>query len=142
MGPIYLDTANSLFDLDLGRGLLAIDDRDEAISYLIAAATDMYGRGASLIVALAGAASMDPELGRYYADVVADVALRNRRLLGVCRDREWIRDDIAFDDVVETTVVLSSAETYHRIVNHDGMSVDAYQRWLRRILDETELQHG
>jgi AcrR family transcriptional regulator len=132
----------SVFDLDLGRGLLAIDDRDEAISYLVAAATDMYVRGASLIVALAGAATVDPELGRYYADVVADVTLQNRRLLAVCRDRGWLRDDISFDDLVETTAVLSSAETYHRIVHHDGMSVDAYQRWLRRMLDETVLQHG
>jgi len=132
----------SVFELDLGRGLLAIDDRDEAISYLVAATTDMYRRGASLIVALAGAATVDPELGRYYAGVVADVTLQNRRLLGVCRDRGWIREDIPFDDIVETTAVLSSAETYHRIVNHDGMSVDAYQRWLRRMLDETVLQHG
>jgi AcrR family transcriptional regulator len=132
----------SVFDLELGRVLLAIDDRDEAISYLGAAVTDMYVRGASLLVALAGAASIDPELGRYYADVVADFTLQSRRLLGVCRDRGWIRDDIPFDDLVETTAVLSSAETYHRIVNHDGMSVDAYQRWLRRMLDETVFQHG
>jgi AcrR family transcriptional regulator len=132
----------SVFDLELGRGLLAIDDRDEAISYLVATLTGMYGRGASLIVALAGAATMDPELGRYYADMVADVTLQNRRLLGVCRDRGWIRDDIPFDDLVETTAVLSSAETYHRIVHHDGMSVDAYQRWLRRMMIETVFQHG
>jgi len=132
----------SVFDLDFGQGLLAIDDRDEALSYLVAAATEMYVRGASLIMALAGAATVDPELGRYYADVVADVTLQNRRLLGVCRDRGWIREDVAFDDLVETTAVLSSAETYHRIVHYDGMSVDAYQRWLRRMLDETIFQHG
>lgn len=127
----------SVFDLDLGRGLLAIDDRDEAISYLVTAATEMYVRGASLMVALAGAATMDPELGRYYADVVADVTLQNRRLLAVCRDRGWIRDDIPFDDIVETSAVVSSVETYQRIVHYDGMSVDAYQRWVRRMVDET-----
>ncbi|HKP41715.1 helix-turn-helix domain-containing protein [Mycobacterium sp.] len=133
---------DSVFDLELGRGLLAINDRDEAISYLVAAATDMYGRGVSLIMALAGAATVDPELGRYYADVVADVTLQNRRLLAVCRDRGWIRDDIPIDDIVETTAVLFSAETYHRIVHHDGMTVDTYRRWLRRMLDETVFQHG
>jgi AcrR family transcriptional regulator len=132
----------SVFDLDLGRGLLAIEDRDEAINYLVTAVTDMYVRGASLMMALASAATVDPELGRYYADVVADVTLQNRRLLGVCRDRGWIRDDIPFDELVETTAVLSSAETYHRVVYYDGLSVDAYQRWLRRMMIETVFQHG
>jgi AcrR family transcriptional regulator len=127
----------SVFDLEFGRGLLAIDDRYEAIGYLVAATTDMYVRGASLIMALAGAATLDPELDRYYADVVADVTLQIRRLLGVCRDRGWIRDDIPVDGIVATTAVLSSAETYHRIVHHDGMSVDAYRAWLRRMLEET-----
>lgn len=131
----------SVFNLELGQGLLAIDDRDEAIDYLVAAVTDMYVRGvSSLIVALAGAATMDPKLGRYYADVVADVTLQNRRLMGVCRDHGWIRDDVPFDEIVETTAVLSSAETFHRIVHHDGLSVDAYRIWLRRMLAETVFQ--
>jgi AcrR family transcriptional regulator len=132
----------SVFDLALGQGLLAIDDRDDAISYLVAAVADMYGRGASLLMALAGAASMDPEVGRYYAGVVADFTLQNRRLLGVCRDRGWVRDDIPFDDIVETAAVLSSAETYYRIVHYDGLSVDGYQRWMRRMLGETVFQQG
>jgi hypothetical protein len=71
---------------------------------------------------------------------VADITLQGRRLLGVCRDRGWLRDDIPFDDLVETTAVLTSPETYQRIVYHDGLSVDAYQNWLRRMLNETVLK--
>ena len=126
-----------VFDLELGQRLLAVGDRDEAFSSMISVLSDMYGRGASLWLALAGAATMDPELGRYHADGVADITLQDRRLLAVCRDRGWLRDDIPFDDLVETTAVLTSPETYQRIVNHDGLSVDAYQKWLRRMLNET-----
>jgi hypothetical protein len=34
----------------------------------------------------------------------------------------------------------SRPETYQRIVYHDGLSVDAYQNWLRRMLNETVLK--
>ena len=128
---------DDVFDLELGQRLLATGDRDEAISSMISALSDMYRRGASLWLALAGAATMDPELGRYHAEWVADITLQHRRLLAVCRDRGWLRDDIPFDDLVETTAVLTSAETYQRIVHHGGLSADAYQKWLLRILNET-----
>ena len=132
----------SVFDLDLGRGLLTIDDRDAAITFMIDTLTDMYSRSASIWLALAGAATMDPELASYHNDLVANITLQGRRLLGVCRDRGWLRDDIPFDDLVETTAVLTSVETYQRIVHHHGKSVDAYQKWLRRMLDETVFARG
>jgi AcrR family transcriptional regulator len=130
----------SVFDLDLGQRLLAIDDRNEAIGFMIASVTDMYVRAAPLWLALAGAASIDPELGGFYSEVVADLTLQDRRLLGVFHDRGWVRDDIPFDDVVETVAVLTSVETFQRIVHHDGISVNAYQQWLRRMLTETVFQ--
>lgn len=128
---------DDVFDLELGQRLLAAGDRDEAFSSMISVLSDMYGRGASLWLALAGAATMDPELGRYHAEWVADITLQNRRLLAVCRDRGWLRDDIPFDDLVATTAVLTSPETYQRIVHHSGLSAVAYQKWLLRMLNET-----
>jgi AcrR family transcriptional regulator len=127
----------SVFDLDLGRGVLAIDDRDAAITFMVDWLTDIYVRVAPMWLALAGAATTEPELASYHTDLVANITLQDRQLLGVCRDRGWLRDDIPFDDVVETTAVLTSVETYQRIVHHDGLSVDAYQKWLRRMLNET-----
>ncbi len=128
---------DDVFDLELGRRLLAAGDRDEAFSFMISALSDMYRRGASLWLALAGASTMDPELARYHAEWVADLTRQNGRLLAVCRDRGWLRDDIPFDDLVETTAVLTSPETYQRIVHLDGLSVDAYRNWLLRMLNET-----
>jgi hypothetical protein len=55
----------------------------------------------------------------------------------VCRDRGWLRDDIPFDELVETTAVLTSPETYQRLVHHCGLSANAYQKWVLRMLNET-----
>jgi AcrR family transcriptional regulator len=127
----------NVFDLDYGQGFLAIDDRDAAITYLITTLTDMYVRAAPIWLALAAAATMEPELAGYHTNLVANVTLGGRQLLEVCRDRGWLRDDIPFDDIVQTTAVLTSVETYQRVVHHEGKSVDGYQKWLRRMLDET-----
>jgi AcrR family transcriptional regulator len=128
---------DDVFDLELGQRLVAAGDRDDAFRSMISVLSDMYGRGASLWLALAGAATMEAELRRYHAEWVADVTLQGRRLLEVCRDRGWLRDDIPFDDLVETTAVLTSPETYQRIVHHGGLSADASQKWLLRMLNET-----
>lgn len=126
-----------VFDLEMGQRVLAIGDPDEAIDYLTTEVCEMYARGAPLWLALAGAATMDPELSSFHADAVAGVTYQYGRLMGVCRDRGWLRDDIPFDELVETAAVLASVETYQRIVHHDGLGVEAYQKWLRRMLTET-----
>ena len=54
-------------------------------------------------------------------------------------ERGWLRDDIAFDELVETAVVISSMETYIRMVHRDGWTLDAYRNWFRRMLDEAVL---
>ena len=60
-----------------------------------------------------------------------------RRLFGVCRDRGWLRDDLSFDEIVETVSVLCSVETYLRVTHHDGWTRARYRKWLRRMLAET-----
>jgi hypothetical protein len=60
----------------------------------------------------------------------------SRRILEVYRDRGWLRDDVPFDELVETTAVLGSVQTYLRITHRDGCRVAAYRTWLRRMLAE------
>jgi hypothetical protein len=60
-----------------------------------------------------------------------------RRILDVYRDRGWLRKDLPFDELVATTAVLASVETYLQITHRDGWSVAAYRTWLRRMLAET-----
>ena len=98
---------------------------------------EMFKRIAHLALALIGAASSDPELDRYLTDTRASVNLQLRRILDVYRDRGWLREDVPFDELVATTAVLASVETYLQITHRDGWSVAAYRTWLRRMLAET-----
>jgi AcrR family transcriptional regulator len=128
----------NVLNLDIGRKMLAINDRWKALDFVVAAVTDVHRRTARLAPALFGGASADPEMDRYVEDFMAGIHLQARRVLEVYRDRGWLRDDVSFDELVETfVVVLGSPETYIRIVHRDGWSVDAYRAWCRRMLSET-----
>ncbi len=127
----------NVLNLDVGRKLIAIADPTEALDFLAATVTDVNTRTSQLALALFGGASSDQELDRYLHDFLAGVNGQARRVLEVFRERGWLRDDIPFDELVETTAVLCTVETYLRITHRDGWSVDAYQAWCRRMLAET-----
>lgn len=126
----------NVLNLDVGRRLTAIDDREKALDFLIAAQTDVHQRTGQLALALIGGAGADPELDKYLNDVLGSINLQTRRLLDPFRDRGWLRVDVPFDEIVETTAVLCSVDTFLRITHRDGWSVEAYRTWLRRMLDE------
>jgi AcrR family transcriptional regulator len=126
----------NVFNLDVGRRMLAVDNCTQAADALAAMQSEVFERIAHLASALIGAASSDPELERYLSDTRASVNLQIRRILDVYRGRGWLREDVPFDELVETTVVLASVETYLQITHRDGWSVAAYRTWLRRMLAE------
>jgi AcrR family transcriptional regulator len=126
----------NVFNLDVGRQLLAIDEYEQAVTFVVAAVTDVHERTAPLAPALFGGANADPELERYLNDLLASVNVQIRRILDAFGDRGWLRVDVPFDELVETTAVLCSVDSYLRITHHDGWSVDAYRSWCRRMLAE------
>ena len=127
----------NILNLDVGRELIAIDEPLEALDFVVSAVTDVHNRTAKLAPALFGGASSDPELDRYLHEFIAGINGQARRVLETFRDRGWLRDDVPFDELVETTAVLCSVEIYLRMVHRDGWSADAYQAWCRRMLAET-----
>jgi AcrR family transcriptional regulator len=127
----------TVFNLDVGRRMLAVDDCTKAADAFAGLQSEVFERIAHLASALIGAASSDPELDRYLTDTLASVNLQIRRILEVYRNRGWLREDVPFDELVETTAVLGSVETYLQITHRDGWSVAAYRTWLRRMLAET-----
>ena len=126
-----------IFNLDVGRKLMAIEDLGEALDFVASTVTDIHRNTAKLAPALFGGASSDPELGRYLNEFFAGIKGQVRRVLDVFGDRGWLRGDVPFDELVETAAVLCSVEIYLRIVDRDGWSVEAYQAWCRRMLAET-----
>jgi AcrR family transcriptional regulator len=127
----------NLLNLDVGRQLIAIDDPREALDFVVSFVTDVHTRTAKLAPALFGGANSDPELDRYLDDFIAGINGQVRRVLDIFRDRGWLRDDVPFDELVETAAVVCSVETYLRITRRDGWSTDAYRAWCRRMLAET-----
>jgi AcrR family transcriptional regulator len=127
----------NVFNLDVGRRLLAVDDSDEAVNFMVEAVRDIHERTSRLATALLGGANADPELERYQDDLLASINLQLRRILDAFHDRGWIRVDVPFDELVETAAVVCSVDTYLRFTHRDGWSVDAYCAWCRRMLTET-----
>jgi AcrR family transcriptional regulator len=127
----------NVLNLEVGRKILAIDDRAEAIDFAVATQVGVHERTAHLAQSLFGGAGTDPELERYKTDMIAGVNSQIRRILNVYRDRGWLRPDVPFDEIVQTFAVIGSVEGYLRIVHGDGWSVPTYRAWLRRLLAET-----
>jgi AcrR family transcriptional regulator len=126
-----------VFNLEVGRRMLAVVDRTEAADGLAAMQAEIFERIGELALALIGAAASDPELDRYLTDALASVNLQIRRILEVYRDRGWLRGDVSFDELVETTAVVASVETYLQLTRRGGWTLAAYQRWVNRMLTET-----
>jgi AcrR family transcriptional regulator len=127
---------DNLLNLDRGRAFLSLDDRDEALDYLVAMTTEIHEQSSPLARAVIGAAASDPELDEYLKKLVASITGQCRRVLVICRDRGWLREDVPFNELVETTAVLTSDDTFLRMTHYDGWSVARYRRWLRRMLTE------
>jgi hypothetical protein len=97
----------------------------------------VHERTAKLARALFGGAAVDPELDRYLKDLLASINQNSRRVLGVSGDRGWLREDLAFDELVETVTVIGGVETYLRITQRDGWTASRYKAWIRRIFAAT-----
>lgn len=136
LAAVGVSDADDILDLDVGRRFLALTDRDEAIDFYATEQTAAHERSAAIVRTLSGAAANDPEIRRYFDGLLTGVGQQIRRLLTVCSERGWLRTDVGFDELVGTAVVLGSVETYLRLVDHEGWTVDAFQAWLRRALDE------
>jgi AcrR family transcriptional regulator len=127
----------NLLNLDKGRAFLILDDGDEALDYLVAMASEIHEQTARLSRAVIGAAASDPELDQYLKGLITSITGQCRRVLVVCRDRGWLREDVPFNELVETTAVFTSVDTFLRMTHYDGWSVARYRRWLRRMAAET-----
>ena len=126
-----------VFNLEVGRRMLAVADRTEAADCLAAMQAEIFERIGELALALIGAAASDPELDRYLTDTLASVNLQIRRILEVYRDRGWLRGDVSFDELVETTAVVASVETYLQLTRRGDWTLAAYRGWVNRMLTET-----
>ena len=127
----------NVLNLEVGKRFVAIEDPVEALDYLVEEQSEVHQRTAGLAPALMGGANADPELDRFLTELLVGVTGQARRILTVCRDRGWLRDDVPFDELVETSAIIMSTDTYLRITRHDGWTIPKYRAWCRRMFAET-----
>src|SRR5580693_3379169 len=96
----------NILNLEIGRTMIAIGEPQAALDYVASFATGVHERTAKLAPALFGGASSDPDLDRYLNEFFAGIKGQVRRVLDVFRERGWLRDDVPFDELVETATVL------------------------------------
>ena len=127
----------NVFNLDVGRTTPGHREYEEAVDFLVAAADGYTQTDRATGPCAFRGRQRRSRAGAVSRGPVASINLQTRRILDSFRDRGWLRDDVPFDDLVETAAVLCSVETYLRITHRDGWSVDAYRAWCRRVLTET-----
>lgn len=123
-------------NVEIGRRYRAAGSPAEAVEVMVAAQTEIHERIVGLMSALAGAATGDPELEQHLIALVTSITGQERRVLELYRDRGWLREQVPFDELVETAAVINSVEAFVRITRHDGWSVERYRGWLRTMLTE------
>ena len=62
------------------------------------------------------------ELRGYFDVLLRDIRRQNSRILGLVAERGWLRDDVELERAVDTWEVISSVETYVRLVGLNGRS--------------------
>ena len=125
-----------ILELDVGKAFLSLADRRQAPALAAATMRIVNAGSAGVWTALTCAAHGDPELRETFLEFLVAIRRQNERVLGVFRDRGWIRTDMEFDEIVDTWIVLSSVETYVRL-RASGRSDDDYALWLERTAART-----
>lgn len=130
---------DNIFNLNIGRALFAIDEPRQAMSFAAKAVTEVHHRTARLYVALLSGSNSDPELDRYLTEFIAGIDGQARRVLSIFAERGWLRKDVDFDELVDTSAALCSVELYIRVVIRGSWTVERYRDWLQRMLMESIL---
>ena len=125
-----------VFEIASGQALLAMTDSSEAAPFAARTMLEVNSGSAGVWTALTGAAQGDPELRGYFDVLLRDIRRQNSRILGLLAERGWLRDDIEFERAVDTWEVISSVETYVRLVVLNGRSHDEYRAWFEQAVEE------
>lgn len=126
----------NILNVEIGQRFVRVEDRTAAVALLVDTQADVHRRTARLGRALVAGASADAELDRFLRELTAGITGQIRRVLEVSRGRGWLRDDVPFDELVETAAVISSLDTYLRF-HLDGWDEQTYRAWARRMFLET-----
>ena len=130
---------SDLFDTDLGRALLEIDDADTLAEAVGESMLAINAPTAAVWMAFVGVAYADPELRSFHLEFLGLVRDQVQRLLKYVDGRGWLRTDLPFDALVESFCVVTSVESYARFVLLDARPPQEYCSFVARTVRATIL---
>lgn len=123
-------------ETELGARMLSADDAAEAVAIAAEVLVLVNARVHGLWLAFAEAARTDDELAAALTGLAAGIRGQNVLLMTEWAARGYLRDDIAFDELVDRAVLVGSVEMYDRAVRVGGMSVERYAELLTGMLGD------
>ena len=123
----------------VGQATMQVRDADELAALVGAAMLAINAPSALLWTTVVGAAPGDEELTGYHAEMLGLIRAQIEHILRYVDQRGWLRQDVPFDDLVETVCIITCVETYTRFVLQDRKSEEEYQAFVTRMMRETVL---
>jgi AcrR family transcriptional regulator len=128
-----------LFDTDLGRSLLEVEDPDTLAVAVGEAMLTINAPTAAVWTAFVGVAHGDPELRSFQLEFLGLVRGQVQRFFEYVDSRGWLRTDVGFEALVESFCVVTSVESYARFVLLDARPPEEYCAFVARTVRATIL---
>jgi AcrR family transcriptional regulator len=128
------------FATDVGRALLRAGNPDELARTIGSIMLTINAPSSRLWTTFVSAADGDPELARFHAELLISIRDQLEHVLHHVETQQWLRTDVPFDDLVESTAIITCFETYTRYVEHDGKTPSQYQEFVTRSIRELVLR--
>jgi AcrR family transcriptional regulator len=127
------------FATDLGKAMIEVRDLDGFAAFVGEAMLAINEPVAGTWTAVTGAAHGDSELRGHFVERLAAIRRQVENVLRLVAERDWLRTDVPFDDLVEAFCVITSVESYVRVVRFDGKSPEDYKAFVARTVRDTLL---
>ena len=118
------------------RAMLEEPDPRRQVEMYAATQPGIHRRSGPLLLALAGAASTDPELAVLWREIEASRLTGQSRFVGMLASRRVLRPGLSVEEGGKGLWALTSIAVYDMLVHTRGWSFERYERWLAdRLID-------
>lgn len=118
------------------RAVIEEPDPRRQVERYAATQPGIHRRSGPLLLALAGAAATDPELGALWREIEEARRMGQSRFVGMLAARGALRPGLSVDEGADGLWALTSIAVYDMLVGTRGWSVERYERWLAdRLID-------
>lgn len=126
--------SQSILERPWVKKLLAEPDLCRLLARLAVVVGETHARSAGIFAALSGAAAVDDEIARAYAQLVDRIRADTATVAAILDERRGVRQGLAVEQLGDTFWLLTHPDGYRRLVEEAGWSVERYTGWLEWML--------